>query len=75
MPPAGQGHGTSGEIPRPIAPRRPLHLLYGWWIGLYGWWIGSCGGCGLTMAESRRQDRAERKANRRLCPVCHLDGV
>ena len=68
MPPAGQGHGTSGEIPRPIAPRRPLHLLY-------GWWIGSCAGCGLTMAESRRQDRAERKANRRLCPVFHLDGV
>jgi hypothetical protein len=68
MPRAGQGHGNQRRDPSTDCPPPALHLLY-------GWWIGRCAGCGLTMAESRRQDRADRKANRRLCPVCHLDGA
>jgi predicted RNA-binding Zn-ribbon protein involved in translation (DUF1610 family) len=49
-------------------PEPNLHLLA-------GWWVASCPSCGYQLAESRRQDRCERKAARRLCPVCHLDGA
>jgi hypothetical protein len=52
----------------PPHPPPALHLLD-------DWWIASCTTCGFTLAEGRRQDRVERKATRRLCPVCHLDAV
>jgi hypothetical protein len=35
-----------------------------------GIWRASCPGCGFELAESRRQDRCERKAARRSCPIC-----
>ena len=87
-PASGQGSGgrhpgvrpdaseVSRRQPRPT-PTRPrphptqtagLHLLD-------DWWIANCTTCGFVLAEGRRQDRVERKAARRLCPVCHLDAV
>jgi hypothetical protein len=35
-----------------------------------GIWRASCTGCGFELAEGRRQDRVERKAARRSCPIC-----
>jgi hypothetical protein len=35
-----------------------------------GIWRASCTGCGYELAEGRHQDRVERKAARRSCPVC-----
>jgi hypothetical protein len=35
-----------------------------------GIWRASCPGCGFELAEGRHQDRVERKAARRSCPVC-----
>jgi hypothetical protein len=35
-----------------------------------GIWRASCTGCGFEVAEGRRQDRVERKAARRSCPIC-----
>jgi hypothetical protein len=49
-------------------PEPNLHLVA-------GWWIASCPICTFTLAEGRRQDRVERKAARRLCPVCHMDAA
>ncbi len=44
-----------------------LHLLG-------GIWIASCPTCGYQLTTARTQSRCERRAARRLCPVCHLDG-
>ena len=35
-----------------------------------GVWRASCTGCGYELAEGRRQDRVERKARTRHCPIC-----
>ena len=35
-----------------------------------GIWRASCTGCGYELAEARRQDRCERKARSRTCPIC-----
>jgi hypothetical protein len=35
-----------------------------------GRWIASCPDWGCELAEGWRQDRVERKAARRSCPVC-----
>ena len=35
-----------------------------------GIWRASCPGRGYELAKGRRQDRVERKATRRSCPVC-----
>ena len=35
-----------------------------------GIWRASCPGCGYELAEGRHQDRVERKAARRSCPIC-----
>jgi hypothetical protein len=51
-----------GLDPAPVQPPA-LHLNC-------GRWIASCPGCGFELAEGRRQDRVERKAARRSCPVC-----
>jgi hypothetical protein len=45
-------------------PEPNLHLLH-------GWWVASCPTCGYQLCEGRRQDRVERKAARRSCPVCN----
>ena len=44
-----------------------LHLLA-------GIWIASCPTCGFQLTTARSQARCERRAARRLCPVCHQDG-
>jgi len=48
-------------------PERALHLLG-------GIWIASCPTCGWQLTTARTQVRCERRAARRLCPVCHQDG-
>ena len=35
-----------------------------------GVWRASCPTCGFELAEGRHQDRVERKAARRSCPIC-----
>jgi len=55
---------------QPAATRTPapaLHLLH-------GMWVASCPSCGFQLATARTQERCERRAARRLCPVCHQDG-
>ncbi len=56
----------------PSAPAAPpqelaLHLLH-------GLWVASCPTCGFQLASARSQARCERRAVRRRCPVCHLEG-
>ena len=41
-----------------------LHLLA-------GRWVASCPSCGFQLATARSQDRCERRAAHRVCPVCH----
>jgi hypothetical protein len=43
-----------------------LHLLA-------GRWVASCPTCGFQLATARSQARCERRAARRLCPVCRED--
>ena len=35
-----------------------------------GRWTASCSCCGYELAEGRHQERVERKAARRSCPIC-----
>jgi hypothetical protein len=44
-----------------------LHLLA-------GRWVASCPACGFQLASAQSQARAERRAARTRCPVCHEDG-
>jgi hypothetical protein len=48
-------------------PAPALHLLH-------GIWVASCPTCGFQLATARSQARCERRAARRLCPVCRQDG-
>jgi hypothetical protein len=41
-----------------------LHLLA-------GRWVASCPVCGFQLASATSQARCERRAARRVCPVCH----
>jgi hypothetical protein len=41
-----------------------LHLLA-------GRWVASCPVCGFQLTSARSQARAERRAARTRCPVCH----
>jgi hypothetical protein len=41
-----------------------LHLLA-------GLWVASCPTCGFQLTQARSQARAERRAARTRCPVCH----
>jgi hypothetical protein len=50
------------------APEPALHLLG-------GIWIASCPTCGYQLTSARTQARCERRATRRVCSVCHLDGT
>jgi hypothetical protein len=43
-----------------------LHLLA-------GRWVASCPTCGFQLATAHSQARCERRAARRVCPVCHKD--
>ena len=58
--PAPEDHGPSVDNQRPPA----LHLLA-------GQWVASCPTCGLELASAQSQARAERRAARTTCPVCH----
>ena len=48
-------------------PEPALHLLG-------GIWIASCATCGWQLTSARTQQRCERRATRRRCPVCHQYG-
>jgi hypothetical protein len=52
----------SASSPPPVL--RLLHRL----------WVASCPTCGFQLASARTQERCERRAARRVCPVCHQDG-
>jgi hypothetical protein len=54
-----------GLDPQP-APGPALHLLG-------GIWIASGPTCGYPLVTARTQQRAERRAARRRCPVCRDD--
>jgi hypothetical protein len=46
------------------APEPNLHLLGG------HLWVASCPTCGLELARARTQERCERRAAGRTCPIC-----
>jgi hypothetical protein len=53
--------------PATTTPPPALHLLH-------RLWVASCPTCGFQLATARTQERCERRAARRVCPVCHQDG-
>jgi hypothetical protein len=53
-------------LDRPPTPEPALHLLA-------GLWVASCATCGYQLTSARSQERCERRASRRTCPVCHLE--
>jgi hypothetical protein len=59
------GLDRPGLDPQPT-PEPALHLLA-------GIWIASCPTCGYQLVTARTQQRVERRAARRRCPVCHQD--
>ena len=52
----------------PTQPEPALHLLA-------GIWVASCPTCGFQLATARTQQRCERRAAARRCPVCHQDAA
>jgi hypothetical protein len=54
--------------PTPPQPAPALHLLA-------GRWVAACPACGIQLAHARSQARAERRARRRVCPVCQAAGA
>jgi hypothetical protein len=61
--PVSPGLHHPGLDPAP-APEPALHLLG-------GIWIASCPTCGFQLATARAQERCERRAAGRVCPICH----
>jgi NAD-dependent SIR2 family protein deacetylase len=53
-------------LDRAANPEPALHLLA-------GIWVASCPTCGFQLTTARTQERCERRAARRRCPVCHED--
>jgi predicted RNA-binding Zn-ribbon protein involved in translation (DUF1610 family) len=64
-----RSYPTQPATPTPAGPTNPpaLHLLH-------GIWVASCPTCGFQLTTARTQARCERRAARRVCPVCHLEG-
>jgi hypothetical protein len=62
-----RSYPTRPPTPGVPAPEPALHLLH-------GLWVASCATCGFQLASARDQARCERRAARRRCPICHLDG-
>jgi hypothetical protein len=58
---APEAHGPALDSDQPA-----LHLLA-------GRWVASCPSCGFQLATATSQTRCERRAARRLCPVCRED--
>jgi predicted RNA-binding Zn-ribbon protein involved in translation (DUF1610 family) len=54
-----------GLDPTPT-PEPALHLLS-------RLWVASCPTCGLQLTTARTQERCERRAARRRCPVCYQE--
>jgi hypothetical protein len=57
--PSPQDRGATLDDEQPA-----LHLLA-------GLWVASCPTCGFQLASAHSQARAERRAARMSCPVCH----
>jgi hypothetical protein len=55
-----------GLDPAPAEPGPALHLLA-------GLWVASCPTCGYQLTSARTQQRCERRAGRRTCPICRED--
>jgi hypothetical protein len=64
-----RSYPTRSGTPTPTVstPEPALHLLH-------GLWVASCPTCGFQLASARSQARCERRAARRRCPVCYLEG-
>jgi hypothetical protein len=56
---AAEAHGPALDGDQPA-----LHLLA-------GRWVASCPTCGFQLATPTSHARCERRAARRVCPVCH----
>ena len=65
--PVSPGLHQPGLDPGPVPPPA-LHLLG-------GIWIASCPTCGWQLTTAPTQERVERRAARRRCPVCHQDSA
>jgi hypothetical protein len=63
--PVSPGLHRPGLDPGPVPPPA-LHLLG-------GIWIASCPTCGYQLVTARTQERVERRALGRACPVCRGD--
>jgi hypothetical protein len=63
-----RSYPTQPATPTPADPTNPpaLHLLH-------GIWVASCPTCGFQLTTARTQARCERRAARRVCPVCRQD--
>ena len=61
-----ESYPTQPTTPTPAGPvQEPaLHLLG-------GVWIASCPTCGYQLTTARTQERCERRAAHRTCPVCY----
>jgi hypothetical protein len=57
---------TQPTTPTEPAQKPALHLLG-------GIWIASCPTCGYQLTTARTQERCERRAGRRTCPICRED--
>ena len=64
-----ESYPTQPTTPASAAPAQEpaLHLLG-------GIWTASCPSCGYQLTTARTQQRCERRASRRTCPVCHQKG-
>ena len=64
-------HQQSPTIVTPLGRRRVGLDPQSYALHLYcGRWEASCTACGYLIAEAKRQDRCERKAQRVTCPIC-----
>jgi hypothetical protein len=62
-----RSYPTHPTSPTSAIPSQPaLHLLR-------GIWIASCPTCGYQLTTARTQERCERRASRRTCPICRKD--
>jgi hypothetical protein len=63
-----RSYPTRPGTPTPTVPTSgpALHLLA-------GLWTASCPTCGYQLTSARSQERCERRAARRRCPVCYED--
>jgi NAD-dependent SIR2 family protein deacetylase len=61
-----RAYPTRLGTPEPPAGPPALHLLG-------NIWTASCPTCGFQLTTARTQERCERRARRKSCPVCHQD--